>query len=230
MPWKKTSDGHLAFYASDTTNVNLDYLDNFFERKVNAALDALCLTETYDAANLVPTVSSGSSGLTGGTNLYAGAGAAKPTGFHKGISDDEYIKLREFVQIETSKYGIPWRLVMALIEAESNFTNLTSKDPAQRGPISRHGLRWASIGYMQVQIQTAWDDSGLPKTTAEAAEAQLLDMQTNIYYGVFELATKLKRYKNDLHLAVERYNGKGPEATAYVAKVFRLYNDPNRAY
>lgn len=229
MPWQRTSEGHLQFVASTSSNVNLDYLDGFFQRKVDAALDALCLTDSYN------TVESGDFSfnlpkLDSDLNLYAGTGAAKPAGFHKGISDDEYRKLREYVQIETSKYGIPWRLIMALIEAESNFTNLTSKDPSQRGPISRHGLYWASIGYMQVQIATAWSDLGLPKTTAEQAEATLLEMQTNIYYGVKEVANKLKRYKGDLKLAIERYNGAGPAARAYVEKVYKLYNDPKREY
>ena len=230
MPWKLTSEGHLEFVAATTTNVNLDYLDNFFQKKVDAALDALCLTDSYNSITTTVGVSSATPVTAAGTNLYAGTGASKPSGFHKGISDDEYKRLRKYVQTEASKYGIPWRLIMAVIETESNFTNLTSRDPAQRKPIARHGLYWASIGYMQVQIATAWSDLGLPKTTAEQAEAALLDMQTNIYYGVKEIQSKITRYKGNLQLAIERYNGAGPEAVAYVAKVFKLYNDPNRAY
>jgi len=93
----------------------------------------------------------------------------------------------ELIKAASVQYGVDENLIASVIAAESNF------DPHA---ISRRNAR----GLMQL----------LPETAARFAVRDIFDPKENIEAGTRYLSELLKRYKNDLALALGAYNA-GPE-------------------
>jgi soluble lytic murein transglycosylase-like protein len=112
------------------------------------------------------------------------------------------------------RYGVPERLVEAVIRAESGF---------KATAVSRKGAR----GLMQL----------MPDTAALLGVRDSFDPRENIDGGVRHLKGLMERYANDLRLALAAYNaGEGavnrhgdvppyPETQQYVMKILREYGD-----
>jgi soluble lytic murein transglycosylase-like protein len=83
------------------------------------------------------------------------------------------------------RYGVDWKLVTAVIAAESNF------DPCATSPKGAMGL-------MQVMPETAQD--------YEVDSVKLYNPETNISAGVRHLKMLTQHYNGDLTLAVAAYN------------------------
>jgi soluble lytic murein transglycosylase len=116
------------------------------------------------------------------------------------------------------RYGVPERLVEAVIRAESGF-----KPTA----VSRKGAR----GLMQL----------MPGTAAQLGVRDSFDPRENIDGGVRHLKGLIDRYANNLRLALAAYNaGEGavdrhrdvppyPETQQYVTRILREYGDATMA-
>lgn len=120
--------------------------------------------------------------------------------------------LHEIVKAAATRYSVDADLIFSVIAAESNF------DPKA---VSKKNAR----GLMQL----------LPETAARFGVQNIFDPQENVDAGTHYLGDLLKRYNNDLALALAAYNA-GPErvqqfgrvppyaeTTAYIRRVKRGY-------
>lgn len=122
--------------------------------------------------------------------------------------------LDAFVQQTASQYGINPLLIWAIVQTESNY-QATARSPK------------GALGLMQV----------MPSTAAQYGNYNLLDPKQNITVGTRHFAYLLKRYKNQIHLAlaaynagegnVDKYGGIPPfnETKRYVYNIITLYSD-----
>jgi soluble lytic murein transglycosylase len=114
-----------------------------------------------------------------------------------------------------SRYGVPDRLVTAVIQAESGFNARA---------VSRKGAR----GLMQL----------MPATASNLGVRNSFDPRENIHGGVRHLRGLIDRFPGNLPLAIAAYNAGEkavltyggippyPETRDYVAKVMRFYGVP----
>ena len=102
---------------------------------------------------------------------------------------------REIVEAVAARYGMDADLITSVISVESNF------DPKA---VSRRSAR----GLMQL----------LPGTAERLGVRNIFDPQENIDAGTRYLRDLLKRYKNDLVLALAAYNA-GPERVQQYGRV-----------
>ena len=112
-------------------------------------------------------------------------------------------------------YGVPERLIWAVITVESGFDHRA---------VSRRGAQ----GLMQL----------MPETAAILGVRDPFDPRENIHAGTRHLRAMMTRFRSDLRLAVAAYNAgerpvvayRGvppyPETRQYVAQVLRLYRAP----
>jgi soluble lytic murein transglycosylase-like protein len=112
-------------------------------------------------------------------------------------------------------YGVPERLIWAVIRVESDFDHRA---------VSRNGAQ----GLMQL----------MPETAAILGVRDPFDPRENIHAGTRHLRAMMVRFRNDLRLAVAAYNAgekpvaahRGvppyPETRQYVSQVLRLYGTP----
>ena len=119
---------------------------------------------------------------------------------------------RDLVKAAAAHYAVDEELVMSVIAAESNF------DP---NAVSKRNAK----GLMQL----------LPETAAQFGVQNIFDPRENIDAGTHYLSDLLKRYNNDLVLALAAYNagpdkvqqfGRVPpyaETVSYVRRVKRAY-------
>ena len=122
--------------------------------------------------------------------------------------------LNEIVEASTH-YGVPDRLVTAVIRAESGFNPRA---------VSRKGAR----GLMQL----------MPATASNLGVRNSFDPRENIHGGVRHLRALIDRFPGNLPLAIAAYNAGEkavlsyggippyPETQEYVAKVMRFYGVP----
>lgn len=101
----------------------------------------------------------------------------------------------EFVKAAAARYAVDEQLIYSVIAAESNF------DPKA---ISRRNAR----GLMQL----------LPETAARFGVQDIFDPKANIEAGTHYLSDLLKRYNNDLALALAAYNA-GPERVEQYGRI-----------
>jgi soluble lytic murein transglycosylase-like protein len=113
------------------------------------------------------------------------------------------------------RYGVPERLIWAVIRVESGFDHRA---------ISRRGAQ----GLMQL----------MPETAARLGVRDAFNPRENIDAGTRHLRAMMVRFRYDLRLAVAAYNAgekpvlthRGvppyPETRQYVTQVLRLYNTP----
>lgn len=121
-------------------------------------------------------------------------------------------EINAHIRATSARYGVPARLVAAIIEAESDF------DPRA---VSRKGAR----GLMQL----------MPATASSLAVRDAFDPYANIDAGVRHLRRLMDRFDGDLPLvvaaynagenAVDKYGGVPPyrETRRYVTRVLRRY-------
>jgi soluble lytic murein transglycosylase-like protein len=112
-------------------------------------------------------------------------------------------------------YGVPERLIWAVIRVESDFDHRA---------VSRTGAQ----GLMQL----------MPETAAILGVRDPFDARENIHAGTRHLRAMMVRFRHDLRLAVAAYNAgekpvaahRGvppyPETRQYVTQVLRLYGTP----
>jgi soluble lytic murein transglycosylase-like protein len=112
-------------------------------------------------------------------------------------------------------YGVPERLIWAVITVESGFDHRA---------VSRSGAQ----GLMQL----------MPETAAILGVRDPFDPRENIHAGTRHLRAMMMRFRSDLRLAVAAYNAGArpvvayrgvppyPETRQYVAQVLRLYRTP----
>jgi soluble lytic murein transglycosylase-like protein len=126
----------------------------------------------------------------------------------------------KFVLPTAAKYGVDWRLVVAVIKAESSFN---ARARSSRG----------AVGLMQV----------MPRTAAlyQVKKSELWDPARNLEAGVRHLRMLQDRYDGDLSRtlaaynsgenAVARYHGVPPyrDTRAFVKKVLQHYSSPEMA-
>ena len=122
--------------------------------------------------------------------------------------------VREILEA-ASRYGVPDRLVTAVIRAESGFNPRA---------VSRKGAR----GLMQL----------MPATASDLGVRNSFDPRENIHGGVRHLRGLIDRFPGNLPLAIAAYNAGEkavlayggippyPETQEYVAKVMRFYGVP----
>lgn len=123
--------------------------------------------------------------------------------------------LNEIIEA-SNRYGVPDRLVTAVIRAESGFNARA---------VSRKGAR----GLMQL----------MPATASNLGVRNSFDPRENIHGGVRHLRGLIDRFPGNLPLAIAAYNAGEkavltyggippyPETQEYVAKVMRLYGVPD---
>jgi soluble lytic murein transglycosylase-like protein len=107
----------------------------------------------------------------------------------------ETAPFREMVKAAATRYGVDADLIASVIAAESNF------DPRA---VSKKNAR----GLMQL----------LPETAARFGVQNIFDPQENIDAGTHYLRDLLRRYNNDLVLALAAYNA-GPERVLQFGRV-----------
>jgi soluble lytic murein transglycosylase-like protein len=129
-------------------------------------------------------------------------------------STDYGIYSREIAEA-SARYGVPERLIWAVIRVESGF------DPRA---VSSKGAR----GLMQL----------MPETAAMLGVRDAFNPRENIHAGTRHLRGMIERFRHDLPLAIAAYNAgdkpvatfRGippyPETREYVARVLRLYGAP----
>src|SRR5207253_9358613 len=129
-------------------------------------------------------------------------------------SADYGIYSREIAEA-SARYGVPERLIWAVIRAESGFDHRA---------VSPKGAR----GLMQL----------MPETAAILGVRDSFNPRENIDAGVRHLRGLIERFRNNLHFAIAAYNaGEGavaalggvppyPETREYVARVLRFYGMP----
>jgi soluble lytic murein transglycosylase-like protein len=119
----------------------------------------------------------------------------------------------------SAKFGVETALIKAIIRQESNF-NPNAINPSD-----------PSYGYMQVGLMVA-QDFGLIKDYQNPTGVEialLLDPQTNINIGTWQLHRLLSKYP--FEVAIQMYNvgiqgyNSGYRAAGYLANVTRFYNE-----
>ena len=162
----------------------------------------------------------GSDGTTYFTNIqpnpsyqrvaYAAPAAREP----QRPSADYGLYSREIAEA-SARYGVPERLIWAVIRVESGF------DPRAVSPKGARGL-------MQL----------MPETAAILGVRDIFNPRENIHGGARHLRGMMDRFHYDLPMAIAAYNaGEGPvasfrgippypETRDYVARVLRLYGAP----
>jgi soluble lytic murein transglycosylase-like protein len=90
--------------------------------------------------------------------------------------------------------SVPPSLALAIIAKESNFN---PDDVNETGKDAERGNAW---GFMQMTLQTA------RSLGFEGRAENLLEPSTNVYLGMLYLSRLLRRFDNDIPLAVAAYN------------------------
>ncbi|MGN0192639.1 MAG: lytic transglycosylase domain-containing protein [Candidatus Gastranaerophilaceae bacterium] len=118
------------------------------------------------------------------------------------------------IKRKAAKYGVDWRLIVAMVKHESNF------DP-------KAGSSAGARGLMQLMPETAKDLGCMDPTDPEA----------NLEAGIKYIAQQLKNFNGDIKLALAAYNaGPGnvrhhggvppfPETQNYVSKIFQRFRE-----
>lgn len=102
------------------------------------------------------------------------------------IPEDERFTILRMVHSEANKAGLDPLLVLALINVESDFDHYAISSAGARG---------------LMQVMPFWkDEIGHP-------DDNLHDIDTNLRYGCAILSLYLDKEKNDMTLALARYNG-----------------------
>ena len=125
-------------------------------------------------------------------------------------------ELQDYIYNTCQAYGVPQKLVVAVIRVESNF-----RADAVSGT--------SDYGLMQInKINHEWLRNELGVT-------DFLDPQQNVLCGVYILSSHLKATEGDIPLALMRYNcgatgakrlwEQGVYETAYSRKVMSAYNE-----
>src|SRR5206468_10851488 len=142
------------------------------------------------------------------------ASAAPARESQRSASSDCGIYSREIAEA-SARYGVPERLIWAVIRVESGF------DPRA---VSSKGAR----GLMQL----------MPETAAILGVRDSFNPRENIHAGTRHLRGTIERFRDDLPMAIAAYNAgekpvasfRGippfPETREYVARVLRLYGAP----
>jgi soluble lytic murein transglycosylase-like protein len=137
-----------------------------------------------------------------------------PAASRRAASGDYTTYSREIAEA-SARYGVPERLIWAVITVESGFDHRA---------VSRSGAQ----GLMQL----------MPGTAAILGVRDPFDPRENIHAGTRHLRAMMVRFRSDLPLAVAAYNAgerpvvayRGvppyPETRQYVTQVLRLYGAP----
>lgn len=137
-----------------------------------------------------------------------------PAASRRASSRDDKAYAREIAEA-SALYGVPERLIWAVITVESGFDHRA---------VSRSGAQ----GLMQL----------MPETAAILGVRDPFDPRENIHGGTRHLRAMMVRFRSDLRLAVAAYNAgekpvvayRGvppyPETRQYVTQVLRLYRTP----
>ncbi len=102
------------------------------------------------------------------------------------IPEDERFKILRLVHQEATKFSLDPLVVLALIHVESDFDHYALSSAGARG---------------LMQVMPFWKDE------IGKRDDSLFDMHTNLKYGCAILSLYLEKEKNDLTLALSRYNG-----------------------
>jgi len=125
------------------------------------------------------------------------------------LKEKQYKKIAKTIIKQSLYYEIPWNIVLAIMEIESNFNPLA---------IGAAG----EIGLMQIFTRMCFD--------IKANEKRLFEIRYNIAFGLCILHDKLRIAKNDIVKAIKFYNGSGPKAKEYVLKVFDTLEKINKEF
>lgn len=102
-------------------------------------------------------------------------------------------KYSEYVELYAKQYEVNSLLVYAIIQAESNFrADSNSKSGA--------------IGLMQVMLSTAKETAEEIEDIQSVSVEDLYNPQSNIQLGVKYFSLLLKKYQNNIPLALAAYN------------------------
>lgn len=113
--------------------------------------------------------------------------------------------------------GISGTLLLAICTHESNLKNITVQDDGGS----------PSYGVCQVKLETAQYMDNVYGHKIKANEGRLKNNYVNAFYAAEILKFQLKRYDNNLNMAIDAYN-KGTaisESSVYVKRVMALLEE-----
>jgi len=127
-------------------------------------------------------------------------------------------ELAEAISRVHTATGVDWKLILSISYVESRLCKGSLKGDKKRG---RRGTRlsdyWAT-GCMQVHMRW-W---GPMVADAGLKQSDLLDWEKGMMVGAVIIDHLVKRY--GIRTGIRKYNGSGPTAEAYRAKVLKVYN------
>jgi soluble lytic murein transglycosylase-like protein len=117
------------------------------------------------------------------------------------------IDLRDMIIAEANDQGVPPEIALAVATRETGMCHWRANGDVVLGDPTKYGR---AIGVMQL----------LPQTAA-AMGVDPYDVNGNIHGGVKYLSQLYDQF-GDWTLAVQHYNGSGPDARAYAARVMAI--------